>query len=174
MRHSRPVRSRPGAPAGIAARTIARVSIDRGLTHVALPVADIEASLDFYRRYAGMDVVHRRSDHEGADVAWISDLTRPFVVVLIRAQTVDHRLGGSVCHLGVGVAARAEVDRLCELARAEGRTVLGPVDSGPPVGYWAFVTDPDGHNLELSFGQEVGLTVADHTFGEGPRASGAD
>jgi len=51
------------------------------------------------------------------------------------------------------------VERRCELARREGRTVLGPHDSGPPVGYWAFITDPDGNNLELSYGQEVGLTV---------------
>jgi hypothetical protein len=37
--------------------------------------------------------------------------------------------------------------------------VFGPIDSGPPVGYWGYIVDPDGHNLELSFGQEVGLTV---------------
>ena len=37
---------------------------------------------------------------------------------------------------------------------------LGPIDSGEPVGYWAFLSDPDGHTLELAFGQEVGLTVA--------------
>ncbi len=62
-------------------------------------------------------------------------------------------------HLGVGCETRQEVERRCELARGEGRTVLGPLDSGPPVGYWAFITDPDGNNLELSHGQEVGLTV---------------
>jgi len=28
------------------------------------------------------------------------------------------------------------------------------------VGYWAFIADPDGNNLELSFGQEIGVTVA--------------
>jgi hypothetical protein len=27
------------------------------------------------------------------------------------------------------------------------------------VGYWAFLQDPDGHTLELSYGQEFGLTV---------------
>ena len=27
------------------------------------------------------------------------------------------------------------------------------------MGYWAYVVDPDGHNLEVAFGQEVGLTV---------------
>jgi hypothetical protein len=26
------------------------------------------------------------------------------------------------------------------------------------VGTWAFLRDPDGHTLELSFGQEIGLT----------------
>jgi hypothetical protein len=29
--------------------------------------------------------------------------------------------------------------------------------SGHPIGYWAF--DPDGHRLELYYGQEIGLTV---------------
>jgi hypothetical protein len=27
------------------------------------------------------------------------------------------------------------------------------------VEYWAFMEDPDGHHLELSYGQEVGLTL---------------
>ena len=132
--------------------------IDRGLTHVALPVADVAASLDFYRRFADMDVVHRRRDEQtGDEVVWVSDRTRPFVVVLI-----EHGAGGGLTgfsHLGVGCETRAEVDRRCGLARSEGRTVVGPHDAGPPVGYWAFITDPDGNNLELSHGQEVGLTV---------------
>jgi hypothetical protein len=62
-------------------------------------------------------------------------------------------------HLGVGCPSRAEVDRLATLARAEGRLLMGPRDYGPPVGYWAFLADPDGRTLEVSHGQEVGLTV---------------
>jgi catechol 2,3-dioxygenase-like lactoylglutathione lyase family enzyme len=132
--------------------------IDRGLTHVALPVTDVEASLDFYHRFADMDVVHRRRDEQtGDEVVWVSDRTRPFVVVLIENGASGGLTGFS--HLGVGCATREEVERRCELGRHEGRTVLGPHDSGPPVGYWAFITDPDGNNLELSHGQEVGLTV---------------
>jgi catechol 2,3-dioxygenase-like lactoylglutathione lyase family enzyme len=135
---------------------------DVGLTHVALPVADVERSIAFYAAYANMRVVHRRRDDEhGTSVVWLSDLTRPFVVVLIESPQVDQGLRGTWCHLGVGVASRAELERRCAAAHAEGRPVMGPIDSGYPVGYWAYVVDPDGHNLELSFGQEVGLTVAE-------------
>ena len=34
---------------------------DQGVTHIALPVSDLDASLDFYARYADMHVVHRRA-----------------------------------------------------------------------------------------------------------------
>ena len=135
---------------------------DRGLTHIALPVRDIEESLDFYARYAGMQVVHRRDDPGGNRVAWISDLTRPFVVVLIETARSYPSLGDPFSHLGIALDSRADVDRVCELARAEQRAVHGPEDSGPPVGYWAYVVDPDGHNLEVSFGQDVGLAVETH------------
>jgi catechol 2,3-dioxygenase-like lactoylglutathione lyase family enzyme len=133
---------------------------DLGATHVALPVADVDRSVEFYARYADMKVVHRRVDPAtGSVVAWISDQTRPFVVVLIQAPAVTDGLRGFWAHLGVGVASRAEVDRRCGQAAAEGRTVIGPTDSGHPVGYWAYIVDPDGHNLEISYGQEVGFTV---------------
>jgi catechol 2,3-dioxygenase-like lactoylglutathione lyase family enzyme len=136
-------------------------NIDRGVTHVALPVTDLDASIRFYEQYAGMQVVHRRTDAEsGTSVAWISDLTRPFVLVLIEVAAVDACLGGTYCHVGLGVGERADIDRLCAQARSEGRGVFGPLDSGPPVGYWGYIVDPDGHNLEISFGQEVAFTVA--------------
>jgi len=134
---------------------------DVGFSHVALPVADPAASIDFYARYAGMQVVHRRTDGDsGTSVAWISDLTRPFVMVLIEVAQLDGPcLGGAYCHVGAGVESRDAVDVLCARAQREGRAFFGPVDAGPPVGYWAYVVDPDGHNLEISYGQEVGLTV---------------
>lgn len=127
---------------------------DVGLTHVALPVTSLDEGIAFYAKYARMEVVHRRDN-----VAWISDKTRPFVIVLIETPGVDHALR-PIAHLGVGCHSREEVDRLCEQARGEGCLLTGPMDYGPPVGYWAFLRDPDGHTLELSFGQEVGLTVA--------------
>ena len=35
--------------------------VDRGLTHVALPVSNLNASIAFYTTYARMQVVHRRT-----------------------------------------------------------------------------------------------------------------
>jgi catechol 2,3-dioxygenase-like lactoylglutathione lyase family enzyme len=126
---------------------------DVGLTHVALPVTNLERSIAFYATYGNMEVVHRRSE-----VVWLSDRTRPFVIVLIKSADVAQPLR-PVAHLGVGCASRQEIDRLCEKAEAEGVLLGGPNDYGPPVGYWAFLRDPDGHTLEVSFGQEVALTV---------------
>ncbi|MEN9232414.1 MAG: hypothetical protein Q6L68_16065 [Thermostichus sp. DG02_5_bins_236] len=36
---------------------------------------------------------------------------------------------------------------------------VAPRDLGSPIGYIAHLADPDGHDLELSYGQEVAYTV---------------
>ena len=122
---------------------------DVGFTHVALPVRSLAASVAFYEKYAGMHTVHRRSG-----VAWVSDRTRPFALVLIEtAGEIKPLL--PMAHLGVGVRSREDVDRLCRLARDDRCLAREPEDSGPPVGYWALIRDPDGHTLEVAFGQEL-------------------
>jgi Lactoylglutathione lyase and related lyases len=131
---------------------------DLGLTHIALPVKDLEASVEFYSRFAKMQVIHRREDAaHGTRVVWISDKTRPFVLVLLEGP--DFQPKPANFHLGVGCASREEVDRLCTLAREENRKVSAPEDAGYPVGYFAIISDPDGYSLEVSFGQEVGFQV---------------
>jgi catechol 2,3-dioxygenase-like lactoylglutathione lyase family enzyme len=127
--------------------------VDVGLTHVALPVTDLEASIAFYAEYAKMQVVHRRPQ-----VVWLSDKTRPFAIVLIQSEDVAFPIV-PFAHLGVACRSREEIDELAGRAREASCLIAGPMDYGPPVGYWAFIRDPDGHTLEVSFGQEVGLTV---------------
>src|SRR5262249_20446145 len=127
------------------ARTEIVVS-DVGFTHVALLASDVDESVAFYRKYARMEVVHERRDG-GMRVAWVSDRTRPFVIVLIetprwlprillRAATAAVRALVPFEHLGVGCVSRADVDRICEEAKRDGRLASGPTDYGPPVGYW--------------------------------------
>ena len=125
---------------------------DIGLTHVALSVRDLESSSDFYARFAGMQVVYRRRG-----VPWLSDKTRPFVIVLVASEDISQL--GPHGHLGIGCESRETVDRLCARAREENREVRGPQDFGPPVGYWVIIRDPDGHSVEFSRGQEVARAV---------------
>jgi catechol 2,3-dioxygenase-like lactoylglutathione lyase family enzyme len=133
--------------------------VDIGLTHIALPVSDIEKSIEFYATYAGMQVIHRRVDTQtGVAVVWLCDRTRPFVIVLIQTDSVQTILS-PLAHLGVGCKSREYMDDLCEKAQQEGFLLHKQQDSGYPVGYWAFLKDPDGHTLELSYGQEIGFTV---------------
>jgi catechol 2,3-dioxygenase-like lactoylglutathione lyase family enzyme len=133
---------------------------DVGLTHIALLCTDPDRTIEFYAKYAAMEVVHRRVDTEsGATVVWLSDRKLPFVIVLIQTEKVTTPLL-PLAHLGVGCATRGDVDRLCAEARAGECLRSGPTDSGYPVGYWALLADPDGNTLELSYGQEVALTLA--------------
>ena len=133
--------------------------MDIGLTHIALPATNLERSINFYATYANMQVVHQRVDVESKiPVVWLSDRTRPFAIVLIQVETVHSSLT-PIAHLGVGCDSREQVDRLCAQARQAEILISEPKDFGYPVGYWAFLRDPDGHTLELSYGQEIGLTI---------------
>lgn len=135
------------------------MAADVGLTHIALPCTDLDRTIAFYARYADMAVVHRRvGKHGGPAVAWVSDHTRPFVIVFLETGRVDRPLG-PFAHVGVAVESRVELDRRVADAKDRGIRVQGPFDDGPPVGVYALLSDPDGHQLELSYGQEVGLTM---------------
>ena len=120
---------------------------DIGFSHIARPVRDVAASVAFYRKYANMQLVHSRPG-----VAWLSDRTRVFALVLIETTSEVTPLL-AIGHLGVGVSSEGEVDSLSQLAAAEGRLLKAPEQSGPPVGYRALLCDPDGHTLELAHGQ---------------------
>lgn len=140
------------------------MSVDVGFTHIALTASDLDASARFYADFANMSVVHDRIDADvGIRVMWLSDRTRPFVIVLMESENPTPILG-PFAHLGVGCASAAEVDRMAAKAEAAGFLHKAPSDYGYPVGYLAMLRDPDGHMLELSFGQEIGLAT-DHAAG---------
>ena len=121
---------------------------DLGFTHLALAVSQLDRSVAFYESWTDLRVVHARDG-----VAWLSDATRPFALVLAERH-VDHPLA-PFSHLGFAVESEARVHELAERARTEGILREGPNASGPPVGTWCFLSDPDGHVVEFSFGQEV-------------------
>jgi catechol 2,3-dioxygenase-like lactoylglutathione lyase family enzyme len=145
---------------------------DRSFIHLALVVADLDASVDFYTRYAAMKVVYHRHDKGGGQTAWLNDGKRPFVLVLVAhvrrsvVRMILRRIARAIsryvarpAHLGIACSSREEVESLCRQAEREGRLLTPANDAGPVVGFYGMLSDPDGYNLELSYGQEVGMTV---------------
>ncbi len=128
---------------------------DLGLTHVALAVRDLDASIAFYQKYAGMAVIHRRA-REGVRSAWISDHTRPFVVVLVEAADRQDPPLGPFGHLGVACASREAIDQLYAEACREGRPTRAPIDAGDPVGYTARIADPMAIRSNFRLGRRSG------------------
>jgi catechol 2,3-dioxygenase-like lactoylglutathione lyase family enzyme len=143
------------------------------LTHIALPVRNLKAMLDFYARYTTMKVIHQRVDDEtGLRTAWLAnerDITEDaarFVIVLIEGQVPRNVVGDAIkeqygfltsfSHLGFSLNSRDEVDRVAALAKEEGCLVLGPMYRNEVVGYICLVRDPDGNNIEFSVEQVLG------------------
>ncbi|MAC18275.1 MAG: hypothetical protein CMJ23_01110 [Phycisphaerae bacterium] len=121
---------------------------DHGLTHCAIECRDLDRSIDFYERFGGFEVVHRRDG-----VAWISDRTRPFSIVLAVAEEV--RPIGPFAHLGSACRDLVEFNRRLDEARRDGVLREGPSGGDGPAGTWAFLDDPDGNTFEISVGQGV-------------------
>jgi catechol 2,3-dioxygenase-like lactoylglutathione lyase family enzyme len=126
------------------------------ITHIAVRTRDVDASIDFYRRYAGFEIVHERVD-DGIRVAWVSPQREDpdFAIVLLAMPHAEPVDPNPTDHFGFAVANREEVDRVAALAREEGRLKWGPVEAGPVVGYIALVRDPSGNVCEFSFGQSL-------------------
>lgn len=124
-------------------------------THLTMVVSEFQRSIDFYRRFCGLEVVRDRRK-EGATTVWLGP--RPpageeptFVLVIQEGEVTSH-----IDHLGFQVGARSEVDALAREAEGAGILVYPPTDSGGSVGYWTMVRDPDGHRVEFTCGQPIG------------------
>ncbi|MGF1509794.1 MAG: VOC family protein [Myxococcota bacterium] len=130
------------------------------LTHVALHVRDLDASIAFYRDLCQLRIVHERSDPTtGRRVVWMAEAGREqdFVFVLLPGgpDTAAQR-EGDYGHLGFATPSREAVDALAERARQAGTLAWAPRQEPEPVGYYCGVRDPDGRFVEFSFGQPLG------------------
>ena len=143
------------------------------LTHVAIHVRDIPKTVAFYEKYTHLKKIHERLDAEstGTRSVWLSnpaDLTSAaskFVIVLVEGDIPKNLLGGveplygmlkPISHFGFSMESRAAVDRIAEMAKADGNLVFGPRYLNPEIGYICIIKDPDGNQLEFSHEQVLG------------------
>ncbi|MBI4515561.1 MAG: VOC family protein [Deltaproteobacteria bacterium] len=126
------------------------------LTHVALFVREVAATVEFYRDYVGLHVVHDRTD-EGVRVVWLSE--RPsepdFVIVAIGIAPAPAAQPAPFAHFGYDLPSRAAVDAMAARAAVAGVLAQAPRDAGPIVGYFCLLCDPDGNLVEFSHGQPI-------------------
>jgi len=132
------------------------MTVQPHLTHVALFVKDPARTIDFYQRFAGLYLVHDRTD-DGTRVVWLSERREDpeFVIVAIAAPPAAAGVPPHMAHFGYDVASRAAVDEIAARAAAEGVLEQPPTDAGAIVGYMCIVRDPDGNLVEFSHGQPI-------------------
>ena len=133
-------------------------------THLAIRCSNLDRSMEFYKRWCSMQVMHMRSDPApdgkgSVRVAWLSGAPgspKEFWMVLLEVRQAPGRTS-LFDHLGFSLQTRGEVDELARRAEAEGILHWPPADNGPVVGYLCELKDPDGNVVEFSVGQHLDL-----------------
>lgn len=127
------------------------------LTHIALHLRDLDASIGFYRDICGMKIIHQRED-AGTRVVWMAEPGREtdFIFVLIPGGPGRDQAENDFSHLGFALDSRAAVDRVATAAERAGCLAWAPRDEPYPVGYYCGLRDPDGNFVEFSYGQPLG------------------
>ncbi len=125
------------------------------LTHLALHVRDLDASIAFYRDFCGLVTVHERGRDRDC-VVWLAEPgRRDLAFVLMPGGLSQPQAEKDYSHLGFALASRAAVDTVAERARALDLLLWAPREEPYPVGYYCGVRDPDGHAIEFSYGQPL-------------------
>jgi catechol 2,3-dioxygenase-like lactoylglutathione lyase family enzyme len=124
------------------------------LTHIALQVGNLEASVAFYQELCGMRLTHQRQDEAGR-VAWIAEPGHEDEFVFVLIERAGHRpqAEDDFGHLGFALDSRKAVDEIAQ--RAGDRLAWPPREHPFPTGYLCGVRDPDGNIVEFSYGQPL-------------------
>jgi lactoylglutathione lyase len=121
--------------------------------HTMLPVANLERSINFYKRLFGMTVMGRRSDAnrkvEVGHVGYGDRTTQPSLELIqdVSAEAPAHvqPTGG---HISIHVN---DLQKLCTILEKEGVEFKQPLTRRPGGGNLrAWVRDLDGHEIELA------------------------
>jgi catechol 2,3-dioxygenase-like lactoylglutathione lyase family enzyme len=114
-----------------------------GLTHTALPVADLDRSIAFYQALVGAEVRFRNEG--GADIG-----TPGCHDVISLQKATDGNTGemGMLGHIGFRLQKQDDVETIAAAVVAAGGTVTDKGHFTPDEPY-VFAKDPDGYIIEL-------------------------
>jgi catechol 2,3-dioxygenase-like lactoylglutathione lyase family enzyme len=149
-------------------------------THIALRVADIDASIDWYARFTPLELLDRRQDDLGFG-AWLGQpdsADRPFILVLAQFLPATDPFGAypqevlaPFAHLGIELPTHADIDAVATAAEPAGCLAMAPREMPAPIGYICMLRDPDGNMVEFSYDQGV-YAKAQEVWGAAAAAEG--
>ena len=121
------------------------------ILHTMLRVGDLQRSIDFYTRVLGMKLLRTSDNPEYKyTLAFVGYGTNPEHAELeltYNYGVTSYQVGTAFGHLAL---AAEDIVQACDAVKAHGGHVSrepGPVKGGSTV--IAFVTDPDGYQIEL-------------------------
>ena len=123
------------------------------MMHVTVYASDIDASIDFYEKVAGLKVVREKRAGENR-VVFLNDGTQDFCLELARGNDQNHYEGKNIS-IGFGCE---DLDKQRNHLESLGITA-GPLISPRPDVRFFFISDPDG--LQIQFMEVPGQSEAD-------------
>ncbi len=121
------------------------------LLHTMLRIGDLQRSIDFYTQVLGMKLLRTSDNPEYkytlAFVGYADESEQAVIELTYNYGVSEYEMGTAYGHIALGVPDAADA---CARIRAAGGNVTreaGPVKGGTTV--IAFVTDPDGYQIEL-------------------------
>jgi catechol 2,3-dioxygenase-like lactoylglutathione lyase family enzyme len=114
-----------------------------GLTHIAIAVADINRTLDFYQKIFDMQVMYHEEGFLQLTTPGSND-------VLVFEQKQHPSIGktGGIAHFGFRLKAPSGIEEIIGKLKAAGATILDQGEFVPGSPY-VFFTDPDGYEIEV-------------------------
>lgn len=129
------------------------------VTHMALQVKDMQASIDFYKKWGGMEVIDlKRPDVKEETSVWLAcpGQEEQFVIVLLPGGDGSPKAEG-MRHIGLAVGSEEELREIADEADKAGLIHWPYQQHSYPVGTLFSIKDPDGYIVEFSYGQPLGL-----------------
>jgi len=133
-------------------------------THIALRVADIDKTIEWYLEYTPMELLDKREDEDGYG-AWLGHSDggdHPFILVLAQFFPDKDPFAPAPIstlapfnHFGIELPTKDDVDAIAARGEAAGCLAFPARMMPDPIGYICMLSDPDGNLVEFSYDQGV-------------------